>query len=85
MMRHYMYISGPGSGNTVPMCTIYAFNGMSSIFCHSIKPAEIVQSCEHNQSDSSRVSNRFYRIPGVAIANLSIANASDVAAYHFHR
>lgn len=37
-------------------CTLFFVAG---VFCHSIKPAEIAQSCARRQNDSSGVPNRF--------------------------
>lgn len=41
------------------VCAHAHFFFVPRVFCHSLKPAEIAQSCVHRQNDSSGVPNRF--------------------------
>ncbi len=51
------FLSCPQALSTVCVCVcvcmLHADSGMNCVFCHLIKPVEIVQSCEQNQNDSS--------------------------------
>lgn len=51
--KHEALILPSGCKYCVCVCLLRVFSGMSCVFCHSIKPTEIVQSCEQKQNDSS--------------------------------